>query len=180
MQRRFFLGGMAAAPGLYFLACRSTARNPAASAASFEEQQQTLAAAVESIVGLKVEVARYLDFFRWRAGVMPQRMREYLDFCELVNDLAQKNGARSFAAATPEVRTAVLAETFKASAVDAGFPDAGAPGGPASHTPQAVVLAEVLSLFAWSDAWVLLGFDGWRGVPRGLGSYRLPPPGASR
>jgi hypothetical protein len=59
------------------------------------------------------------------------------------------------------------------TAVDAVWTVAG--GGRAWAAYDRFIMREALALFADTDAWVLTGYDGWPGTPRGLERYRRAP-----
>jgi hypothetical protein len=42
-------------------------------------------------------------------------------------------------------------------------------------TYNTVIFDEALALFADTDAWILAGYEGWPGTPRGLERYRRAP-----
>ncbi|MGH2454192.1 MAG: hypothetical protein ACRDF5_10610 [bacterium] len=141
----------------------------------------TLLAATETLTGLPVELEHYAAFFRWRAEHLPGHRALYEDFVATVDRAAMEAGRRPFAASGETTRRAILGPAFRVRQAD----------GPLDRLWVAMaerewvrfeehVVREILLLFSETDAWTRLGYDGWRGRPRGLAAYLLPPPALRR
>ena len=141
------------------------------------ETAAVLAAAAEALVGAAGRGDRYLAPFRWRAAHLPGHLELYRRFTRFVDAGARRAGAgRRFAALPPPRRRALLAGWF--------------PGGRLRHlalgwaAPERMrfrlhVVHQILAVYADTDAWTDLGYDGWPGEALGLDAYRRRPPGAA-
>ena len=116
---------------------------------------------VEAVIGLPIDRAHYETFLRWRCEHLPG----YRAMCDALagalEQAAVARGQPSFAAAAPALQRS-LADEISASKAPA-------------LAGVATLRRELLTLFAHTDAWVLSGYDGWPGVPRGFDAYRRAP-----
>jgi hypothetical protein len=152
-------------------ALEATAPGPVADATL-----STLVAAARTVIGRPVEPSHYAEYFRWRAEHLPGYRTLYERFAARVDRDARRTARCAFAACRPSDRARVLAAADRArdprSLLDAAWMAA---GGRAWAAYDRFILDEALAVFADTDAWVLTGYDGWPGTPRGLDRYRRAP-----
>lgn len=149
----------------------STAPGPVADATL-----STLVAAARTVIGRPVEPSHYAEYFRWRAEHLPGYRTLYERFAARVDRDARRTARCAFAGCRPADRARVLAAAARArdprSPLDIAWMAA---GGRAWAAYERFILDEALAVFADTDAWVLTGYDGWPGTPRGLDRYRRAP-----
>lgn len=135
-----------------------------------------LVAAAGTVIGKPIEPSHYAEYFRWRAEHLPGYRTLYERFAALVDRDARRTAGRAFAACGAADRTRVLRPAARArdprSALDVAWLRTAGRGW---ATYDRLIFAEALMLFADTDAWVLSGYDGWPGMPRGLDRYRRAP-----
>lgn len=156
-------GGPAAMPAL-----EATAPGPVTDATL-----STLVAASRTVIDRPIEASHYAEYFRWRAAHLPGYRTLYERFAARVDRDARRTARCAFAACGAADRARVLGSAARArdprSVLDAAWLAA---GGRAWAAYDRFILGEALALFADTDAWVLTGYDGWPGTPRGLDRYR--------
>jgi hypothetical protein len=100
----------------------------------------------------------------------------YERFAAQVDRDARRTARCAFAACGASVRERLLGPAARARSprtpLDAAWM---AVGGRAWAVYDRFILDEALALFADTDAWVLLGYEGWPGLARGLDRYRRAP-----
>ncbi|HEV2440242.1 MAG TPA: twin-arginine translocation signal domain-containing protein [bacterium] len=133
----------------------------------------TLVAAARAVIGKPIEPSHYAEYFRWRAEHLPGYRTLYERFTARVDRDARRTAGCAFAACGAGARARVLGPASRArdprSVVDAAWMAA---GGRVWAAYDRFILNEALALFAETDAWVLTGYAGWPGTPRGLDRYR--------
>lgn len=190
LSRRTFLrvvsfgaaAGSAAAMGVLGAARAVTRRlgppvlAPAATGELNAVQLRTLLAAAAAVAGAPIRQEHYAAFFRWRAAHLRGHRRLYVRFCGAVDRAARSAQGRAFADCQAATQQRILDRAFRARA------NAAVPGPWLRrvreydwHLYERYILREVLAIFAATDAWLLLGYDGWPGTPRGFGRYRRAP-----
>lgn len=178
LSRRTLLGagaGAAAALGIWRWleapAVQATAPGPVTGATL-----ATLVAAARTVIGRPIEESHYVEYFRWRAEHLPGYRTLYERFAARVDRDARRAARCGFAGCGLADRARVLGPASRARAprsiVDVAWLAA---GGRAWAVYDRLILREALALFAETDAWVLTGYDGWPGTPRGLDRYRRGP-----
>lgn len=189
LSRRTFLravSGGAAAAGAALLGAWGLGRavvrrlgpaavDDAATGALTAAELRTLLAAAAAVVGVPIRQEHYAAFFQWRAAHVRGHRRLYARFCVAVDRAARAAHRLPFADSGSEVQSRILERAFRARA------------GTASRSwlrraweydwllYERYILRETLSLFAATDAWLLLGYDAWPGSPRGFERYRRTP-----
>ena len=133
----------------------------------------TLVAATRTVIGRAIETSHYAEYFRWRAEHLPGYRALYERFAARIDRDARRAAHRPFAACGPSDRARLLHPAARAreprSVLDrAWMAAAGRPWAAYNR----FIFDEALALFAGTDAWVLTGYDGWPGTPRGLDRYR--------
>lgn len=139
-------------------------------------QLRTLLAAAAAVAGAPIRHEHYAAFFRWRAAHLRGHRRLYVRFCAAVDRAAWSAQGTAFADCQAETQQRILERAFRARATAAVL-------GPWLrraleydwHLYERYILREVLAVFAATDAWLLLGYDGWPGTPRGFVRYRRAP-----
>jgi hypothetical protein len=140
---------------------------------------KTLMAAVDTLIGVPFEQAHYAEFFAWYAARIPGFRGLYERSATMLDAKAALAGAASFGALGYEDRRLVLDDLLKFQ------------GGRLRKlwatmvTRDAVlfdryVVEPVLNLYSETDVWVHLGYESWRGQPRGLIRYTRPPRAAGQ
>lgn len=139
---------------------------------------QTLLAAVQALVDAPPDTSHYQDFFRWRSQNLPGYKRLYEQFTTTANEAARNSAGCDFADCQPAKRYEILKKAFQVRAatgrlerIRAGIFDRD------WVLFDRYIVREIFSLFARTNALVLLGYEAWPGTPRGLDGYRQPPPG---
>jgi hypothetical protein len=138
----------------------------------------TLLAATRALIGLRVEMAHYEDFFRWRAENLLGYKDLYEQFAEALDRHASRLVGCNFSDCGRQVQQKILEKL--------------------PHTRNATtrwqrvriavlerkwlafdqhILRDILLLFYRTDAWTELGYDAWPGMPRGLDRYTQAPRG---
>lgn len=141
-----------------------------------ERTLATLVAAAKTAVGRPVEASHYGEYFRWRAEHLPGYRTLYDRFGAQLDHDARRAVRCPFAECNPADRTRMLRAADRARAPRTIADRAWLlTGGRAWVAYDTFILGEALALFADTDAWVLLGYDGWPGRPRGLDRYRRAP-----
>ncbi|HET7263480.1 MAG TPA: hypothetical protein VFL28_02340 [bacterium] len=141
-----------------------------------EGTASTLVAAARTVIGRAIEPSHYAEYFRWRAEHLPGYRALYERFASRLDRDARRAARCPFAACGTSDRERLLRPASRAraprSALDLAWMAA---GGRAWAAYDRFVLDEALALFADTDAWVLSGYEGWPGTPRGLDRYRRAP-----
>jgi len=135
-----------------------------------------LVAASETVIGVPIDPAHYLEYYRWRAAHLRGYHALYEAFVRDVDRGARAAGGREFADSPASVRRAVLAPARRApGSEDVWDGVRTALSGSPWPSYRRYILDEALALFARTDAWTALGYRGWPGEPRGLDRYRRTP-----
>jgi hypothetical protein len=136
----------------------------------------TLVAAAQAVTGYPIEPVHYEEYYRWRAQHVRGYRALYERFAQIVDRDARRAAGRPFAACPAVVRSRILSraprsrhpltlrDQLRVAVLDYDWP-----------AFDRFVLGETLALFARTDAWVSLGYEGWPGIPRGLERYRRAP-----
>lgn len=135
-----------------------------------------LVAAAGTVIGNPIEPSHYAEYFRWRAENLPGYRALYERFAAQVDRDARRTARCAFVDCGIADRTRVLGPAARArdprSLLDVAWTKT---GGRAWAEYDQFIFDEALALFADTDAWVLTGYDGWPGTPRGLDRYRRAP-----
>lgn len=141
-----------------------------------EHTVTTLVAAAWTVAGRPVDPSHYAEYFRWRAAHLPGYRALYERFAAQIDRDARRAARCPFAACGAADRARLLRPAARArdprSVLDLVWMAA---GGRAWAAYDRFILDEALALFADTDAWVLTGYEGWPGTPRGLDRYRRAP-----
>jgi hypothetical protein len=132
----------------------------------------TLVASSRAVIGEPVETSHYAAYFQWRASHLRGYRAVYTEFHRAVDRDARRLAGRPFPACPPGVQRDVLSRLQARARSRWGRLLLG--GLPWARYER-YILQEALALFARTDAWVLLGYDGWPGVPQGLLRYQQAP-----
>jgi hypothetical protein len=136
----------------------------------------TLVAAARTVIGRPIDPAHYAEYFRWRAEHLPGYRTLFERFAARIDRDARRTAGCAFAGCGTAARARVLRPASRAraprSVLDAAWMAA---GGRAWAAYDRFILDEALALFAGTDAWILTGYEGWPGTPRGLDRYRRAP-----
>lgn len=139
--------------------------------------QETLAAATKALLEVPVEIKHYIEYFDWHAENLPGYRRLYVKFHKAVEKASYERCGQAFSRCDAASQRALLEREFLDRL-------------PQSHTDRLweatanrswtllvdrYLFREILELFARTDVWQLLGYQGWPGIPRGLDNYRRPP-----
>lgn len=138
-----------------------------------ERTISTLVAAARTIIGRPIETSHYREYFRWRAEHLPGYRAVYERFAARIDRDAGRAAHCLFAVCGASDRTRLLRPAARAREVRSIVDRAWMAGvGRTWAVYNRFIFDEALALFAGTDAWVLTGYDGWPGTPRGLDRYR--------
>jgi hypothetical protein len=136
----------------------------------------TVVAAAAAIIAKPIERSHYAEYFRWRAEHLPRYRAVYEGLAADVDRAARRAVGCAFAACGDGVRARLLAPAERARSgrtpLDLSWRRS---AGRRWVTYNTMVFDEALALFAGTDAWTLIGYEGWPGTPRGLDHYRHAP-----
>lgn len=135
----------------------------------------TLVCASQAVIDDPVETVHYAGYCQWRASHLRGYRAVYRQFQEAVDREARRLAGRPFRACPRGIQRAVLSR-LKARAQSRWGQLL--QWGLQWERYDRYILREALALFSRTDAWVLLGYDGWPGTPRGLLRYRQAPSSA--
>jgi hypothetical protein len=134
-----------------------------------ENVRACLAAAVGAVINRAVDAGHYVSCFAWRSENLPGFLHEYTQFTRAADQVGAHLYATTFAAATKDQQRDVI----QALTGDA-HPEFNAPKR-LRHSVRDYVVHETQLIFARTDGWLVLGYDGWPGTGRGLDTYTQAP-----
>jgi hypothetical protein len=135
-----------------------------------------LLAATRAIAGTPIEIGHYEDYFRWRAENLRGYLSLYEKFRARADAAAQRRCGREFALCDSVQQRSILDQELLSQPTASRFDTVRSSVFQRGRLIfEKYIFSEVLALFAATDAWKLLGYDGWPGTPRGLEAYRLRP-----
>jgi hypothetical protein len=117
-----------------------------------------LMGAARALIGMEKLDGPYADYYAYQARNRPGYLGAYQAFAAAISGQMETGTHEGFATLPVAQRLSILDAVSRAS--DGRF--------------DIPILQETLGIFMKTDAWVLLGHDGWPGSPRGLESYRRP------
>lgn len=126
-----------------------------------------LLATTEALVGTEVETSHYEAFFRWRSENLSGYRNLYERFAVVVDRAAKEALKPDFASSEIEVRREIL-QRMTARPYARIFERDGL-------RFEKYIFQQIRALFSRTDAWILLGYESWPGIPRGLDSYTKAP-----
>ncbi len=143
-----------------------------------------LMALVDAYVGDHGATGHYRTYFVWRAQNLPGYQGVYTRFAAALNAAAQELAGVDYAEADAATRQGILHHTLELPTPESGLFNTlytlPAPEAPFTLDQQIWwrfhdrVLGEIVHVFLNTNAWVMLGYDGWPGQPRGLERYTQP------
>jgi len=137
---------------------------------------RTLRAATEAIfIAYPVDLDRYTAFFTFHAENIAGYAAIYTGFTQELDRSARWSYRRSFANCSIADRRGVLAAWFDIPETREERLLASATRGITWMRFSQYVVTEILTLFMNTDAWIMVGYEAWPGMPRGLDTYRQPP-----
>jgi hypothetical protein len=134
---------------------------------------RALVAATQALVDTEIEPTHYATL-RWRAGTLratepPGEPGAALDRA------ATEAGDRDFVSCGMARRQAILRQIDVTGAADRASRIYAMVFRRDSFRFEKYIFRQVLVLFSQTDGWVLLGYESWPGIPRGLESYTKAP-----
>lgn len=149
-------------------------------------------AALMAVVDVFVEgrgaVDHYRTYLTWRAQNLPGYRSLYESFSAGLQGTAREGFSADFAELDRDTRRDMLqrglglplpdsplTETLIATETAAALTDADV----LWLCFDRYIIAELVTLYIKTNAWLMLGYDGWPSQARGLERYVQPPPGAS-
>lgn len=117
-----------------------------------------LMATARTITGLAALQGPYEGYYEYQAENRPGHLIIYQAFARTVR-AAMGESSTDFSA-LPNADRLSLLNHIRASSEGSRF--------------EVPIFQETLGVFAKTDAWLLLGYDGWPGSARGLDEYRNP------
>ncbi len=143
----------------------ATGRLPAATLA-------TLLAAAHALLGQPITDASYADYYQWRAANLAGYRELYVGFARYLDAVARRSGARDFPSASLAVRRQTL-EGFTSTRRWVRVADG------ILHRDkvrwQQRFVRETIWLYAHTDGWLRIGYDGWPGISIGTEAPLTPP-----
>jgi hypothetical protein len=141
-----------------------------------EQVVDTLRAATHAFIGYPIETEHYADFFRWHADTLRGYKTLYERCAALLNGLARERQGRAFVECDATLRQKILEPAFQMyrthgllERLRIGILERD------WRRFDLYIFRPVTVLFANTDAWRLVGYDGWPGTRRGLQRYTQPP-----
>ena len=134
---------------------------PPTSGPTGELDEATLAilmATAHILTGLEKLGGPYAGYFGFQALNRPGYLGVYREFAEAVRHQAGEQGVSTYLRGSLDDRWSLLEKIESLS--EGRF--------------EVPIHRETLALFMQTDVWVVLGYDGWPGSPRGLDAYRRP------
>lgn len=134
---------------------------------------QTLLSVTEALLGPHIEKSHYADFFRWYAENVRGYKVFYVRFTEILDQLGKQSGTCDFVDCDATAKNRILEKIFPFDRTLGRIW--------ATIFERELLRVEryfkkpVLELFAKTDAWILLGYTSWPGMPRGLDKYTQAP-----
>ncbi len=105
----------------------------------------------------------YDSYFQWWAERLPRRGALYEHLGRALEQRAQESFGKPFTGCDAEACLDLIEGAF---------------GGEQKRLFVEQIQRPILKIYTDTDAWIDMGYESWRGRPRGLESYRQPPPGA--
>lgn len=136
---------------------------------------RALVAATQALVDTEIEPTHYATFFRWRAGTLRGYRALYERFGAALDRAATEAGDRDFVSCGMARRQAILRQIDVTGAADRASRIYAMVFRRDSFRFEKYIFRQVLALFSQTDGWVLLGYESWPGIPRGLESYTKAP-----
>jgi hypothetical protein len=182
----------AAAWGLDRLVPRAQASFDAAPAAADtvgqpeEHTMAALMALVAAYVGPYGSTGHYRAYFGWRAETLPGYLSVYEDFTAALDAAAQHLDGTTFTDAADDVRQTIIRDALElpdpaSELFNPTYTDPN-PTTPLIFEEQlwqrfhSLVLGEIIYVFINTNAWIMLGYNGWPSQQRGLDDYTNPIP----
>ena len=134
-----------------------------------EQCERTLVSVVETFLGVPVETAHYLEFFRWRAEHVPGHGIFYERIAARLDGMAHDRAGCRFAECDGDVRRAVIAPVHRLR--DGTSRLRLMVFGREWVLLEHYIAAPVFELFVHTDAWIQAGYESWPGQPTGLDAY---------
>ena len=133
---------------------------------------QVLRATTEALIEVRIEMSHYENFFRWRSENLPGYKSLYEQFARTVNAAVGCN----FAECDIAIRRGILEKAFQGRNLTSKL-DQVRIGVLARDWLRfdKYIVREIFTLFAKTDAWIMVGYESWPGTSRGLVTYRQEP-----
>jgi len=145
----------------------------------YEHTKATFMAVVDSIVGDdKGSIQHYGDFFDFKVKKFPDYLEVYTLFAVTLDLITEDWDGTKYRDNTRNIRYAILQGGMSVASPDSEY-----------HTPQPKqetaadeiwmqfnqkIIAEFFRVFFETNALIMIGYDGWSGLPRGLENYIQP------
>jgi hypothetical protein len=135
-----------------------------------------LLATTRALASVPVQIAHYEDFFRWRAENLRGYKALYEQFAAALDRRARRSVGCDFVDCSQQMQQKIFEELPQLRSANTRW-----------HRVRIAVLErewllfdryivrDILLLFFRTDAWTLLGYEAWPGMPRGLDRYTQAP-----
>lgn len=126
-------------------------------------EDSTLAAlmiAARTITGVDDLKGHYAGYYAYQALHRPGYLGVYRDFATALQHQLRNQPIQAFARESSDRRWSKLEDVNRA---------------PDSIRYVIPIVEETIAIFLRTDAWLLMGYEGWAGTARGLENYRHPP-----
>jgi hypothetical protein len=141
-----------------------------------EEALHVLVATAETLAGGPVQPNHYAECFRWRSENVAGHKHLYEEFARVVNQAANEATGCQFRRCDTPRRVNIL----KTVIGDGGWTRVYDRLFRRDRIRfKRYILDPILELFEATDGWVLLGYESWPGIPRGLDRYTQAPNGSA-
>lgn len=166
------------APIVYYMfqRARSIPLPTAPSGPLSAETTVALRALVEAIfIAYPVDIDRYQRYYEFHAEKIAGYRQIYMQFTAELDRSARWVYRRSFADCSASDRRQLLKPWWNVPQSRQEEIISAVLQGTTWMQISQYVLQETLRLFMNTDAWIIIGYDGWPGMARGLQAYLQPP-----
>lgn len=141
-----------------------------------DDTAAVLRALVEALfIAHPVDIERYLRYYSFHAEKIPGYRQVYTQFAKELEWTARWIYRRSFVECSKPERRQVLQPWWSLPQSRQDEITAAIFRGTVWMQNSQYVLRETLQLFMNTDAWIIVGYEAWPGMPRGLEVYLQPP-----
>lgn len=145
---------------------------------------ETLMTLVGTYVGTYGDTSHYRPYFTWRAENLPGYLSVYSVFTRALDATSKALSGQQFRDANVATRKQILRDALELPLPDSDLFSPAYPQPMPDTLPEIEarlwerfhrqVLGEIVHVFLNTNAWIMLGYDGWPSQPQGLEGYTSP------